>query len=202
MRCTGLGKHSQGSGKKHHRPPSSITKGLKNLVLDNGIAKDQTPSKHHEPRASYSSISSIWTSPTKGKGKAPAPSRADSVDSEWDVVNELPLRWATNYTPLASAGSRLHDNSVTAYDIFRNEAQRGPGGVFLAIATKSSILLYEAPKGERAFRFSKVSLPRLPIVRNRGCSPHGSLSAIGILHSLARQECYLCAPVRGGQRIP
>ena len=69
MRCTGLGKHSQGSGKKHHRPPSSITKGLKNLVLDNGIAKDQTPTKHHEPRASYSSISSIWTSPTKGKGK-------------------------------------------------------------------------------------------------------------------------------------
>ena len=132
-------------------------------MLDNGIAKEQSPSKHHDHQASYSSISSKWSSPTKGKGKASGISRADSVDSGWDVVNELPLRWATNYTPLASAGSRLQDSSVTAYDIFRNEGQRGPGGVFLAIATKSSILLYEAPKGERAFRFSKVSPSTRPV---------------------------------------
>lgn len=72
------------------------------------------------------------------------------------MVNELPLRWATNYTPLASAGSRLQNNTVLLYDIWKNEGQRGPGGVLLAVATKSAILLYEAPKGERAFRFTKV----------------------------------------------
>ena len=158
------GKSSQSSGKKHHhhhRPPSAITKGLKNLVLDNGIAQPQTPSRHPEPQASYSSITDSWASPSKSKGKAAeTPLRADSGDSEWDVVNELPLRWATNYTPLASSGSRLQNCSVVLYDVWRNEGQRGPGGVLLAIGTKSSILLYEAPKGERAFRFTKVSQDR------------------------------------------
>ncbi|TFK94239.1 hypothetical protein K466DRAFT_593748 [Polyporus arcularius HHB13444] len=148
------GQKSKGSnGKKHHRPPSSITKGLKNLVLDGGIAQPTSPSRRHEPQASYSSLTSTWTSP--GRSRPAAPTRADSVDSEWDMINELPLRWATNYTPLASAGSRLQHNSVLVYDVWKNEGQRGPGGVLLAIATKSSILLYEAPKGERAFRFTK-----------------------------------------------
>ncbi|KAI1796124.1 hypothetical protein LXA43DRAFT_937701 [Ganoderma leucocontextum] len=159
------GKSPQTSGKKHHhRPPSSITKGLKNLVLDNGIAQPYSPSsRHHEPQASYSSITDSWTSPGKSKSKASeTPLRADSVESEWDMVNELPLRWATNYTPLASSGSRLQNCSVALYDIWRNEGQRGPGGVLLAIGTKSSILLYEAPKGERAFRFTKEFYTPLP----------------------------------------
>ena len=188
MRNASPTKNTQSIGKKHHRPPSSITKGLKNLVLDNGIARPQSPSKNerNEPHASYSSISNMWGSPSKGKAKAPVPSRADSADSEWDVVNELPLRWATNYTPLASAGSRLQDNSVIAYDIFRNEAQRGPGGVFLAIATKTSILLYEAPKGERAFRFSKVSLPSLAITVHPVCSSCDDTIPPGILHAHLR----------------
>ncbi|TBU47263.1 hypothetical protein BD309DRAFT_952396 [Dichomitus squalens] len=155
------GKNSQSHGKKHHRPPSSITKGLKNLVLDNGIAQPQSPPRQPEPRASYSSITDSWTSPGKSKAVAP-PSRADSGDSDWDMVNELPLRWATNYTPLASSGSRLQNSSVLLYEVWRNEGQRGPGGVLLAIATKSSILLYEAPKGERAFRFSKEFYTPLP----------------------------------------
>lgn len=74
------------------------------------------------------------------------------------MVNELPLRWATHYTSLATHGSRLQNNSVLLYDVWRNEGTRGPGGVLLAVAIKSAILLYEAPKGERAFRFSKVIL--------------------------------------------
>jgi hypothetical protein len=32
------------------------------------------------------------------------------------------------------------------------------GGQLLAVATKNNILLYETPKGERAFRFVKVGL--------------------------------------------
>ncbi|OBZ70500.1 hypothetical protein A0H81_09681 [Grifola frondosa] len=57
--------------------------------------------------------------------------RADSIDSEWDMVEDLPLRWATHYTPLASAGSRLLNSSVLFFDIWRNENQRGRGGSFL-----------------------------------------------------------------------
>lgn len=164
LRSSGKGAQSSGKKHHHHRPPSSITKGLKNLVLDNGIAQPQTPSSRHpEPQASYSSITDSWSSPGRSKGKAvEAPLRTDSVDSEWDIVNELPLRWATNYTPLASSGSRLQNCSVVLYDVWRNEGQRGPGGVLLAIGTKSSILLYEAPKGERAFRFTKEFYTPLP----------------------------------------
>ncbi|KAH9943197.1 uncharacterized protein BXZ73DRAFT_40085 [Epithele typhae] len=161
MRGASQSKNSYGLPKKIPRSTSSIAKGLKNLVLDNGSQLNTT--SKHDSHVSHSSLSSIFTSPTKGKGKAPPPvSRTDSVDSDWDVVNELPLRWATNYTPLASTGSRLLNNAVLGYDIYRNEAQRGPGGVFLAIATKSSVLLYEAPKGERAFRFTKEFYTPLP----------------------------------------
>ncbi|KAI0638449.1 hypothetical protein C8Q77DRAFT_1091112 [Trametes polyzona] len=161
LRNSATGKNSQGSVKKHHRPPSSITKGLKNLVLDPAIAQPQTPSSRRpEPQASYSSLASSWTSPSKGK--AVQVNRTDSVDSDWDIVSDLPLRWATHFTPLASAGSRLHNTPVLFYDIWRNEGQRGRGGVLLAVATKSSILLYEAPKGERAFRLAKEFYTPLP----------------------------------------
>lgn len=160
LRNSATGKNSQGSVKKHHRPPSSITKGLKNLVLDPAIAQPQSSSaRKPEPQASYSSLASSWTSPQKGKGVASV-RRTDSIDSDWDIVSDLPLRWATHFTPLASAGSRLHNNPVLFYDIWRNEGQRGRGGVLLAVATKSSILLYEAPKGERAFRLAKVRIFR------------------------------------------
>ncbi|KAI0751063.1 hypothetical protein C8Q80DRAFT_548731 [Daedaleopsis nitida] len=152
LRCASPGKAS--AGKKHHRPPSSITKGLKSLVLDGGMAQPQTySSRHQEPQSSYSTLTENWSSP--GRPRTATPVRADSADSEWDMVNDLPLRWATNYTSLASHGSRLQNNSVLLYDVWRNEGTRGPGGVLLAVAVKSAILLYEAPKGERAFRFSK-----------------------------------------------
>ncbi|KAI9068443.1 hypothetical protein FKP32DRAFT_1618597 [Trametes sanguinea] len=95
------------------------------------------------------------------RGKA-AVTRTDSVDSDWDIVSDLPLRWATHFTPLASAGSRLQNNSVLFYDVWRNEALRVRGGALLAVATKSSILLYEAPKGERAFRLAKEFYTPLP----------------------------------------
>ncbi|KAH9855078.1 hypothetical protein C2E23DRAFT_901961 [Lenzites betulinus] len=162
LRNSATGKHSQGSAKKHHRPPSSITKGLKNLVLDPAIAQPQsTSSRRPEPQASYSSLASSWSSPGKGKAVA-QPRRTTSIDSEWDIVSDLPLRWATHFTPLASAGSRLHNNPVLFYEVWRNEATRGRGGVLLAVATKSSILLYETPKGERAFRLAKEFYTPLP----------------------------------------
>jgi len=148
------GKQSQ--FKKHSRQQSSLTKGLKNLVIDSPIAQPQTPPDAvSEPQASYSSVAD---SPMYSKRLPPRPSeRPESVDSvsSWDVVDDLPLLWADHYTPLASAGSRLHNTSVLFYDLWRNENQRSRGGALLAVATKSNIFMYEAPKGERAFRLIK-----------------------------------------------
>ncbi|KAG6820679.1 hypothetical protein H0H93_013197 [Arthromyces matolae] len=84
-----------------------------------------------------------------------SPNRRDTDESSWDVVDDLPLRWATDFVPLATAGSRLLNSSVISYALWKDETRKGRGGRLLAIATKSTILLYETPKGERAFRFVK-----------------------------------------------
>lgn len=86
------------------------------------------------------------------------PEREDSTESttSWDVVDDLPLRWATDYVPLASPGSKLSASSVQSYELRLSEDPRVRGGAFLAIATKTTILLYETRKGERAFHFVKV----------------------------------------------
>jgi hypothetical protein len=82
-----------------------------------------------------------------------------SIDETWDVVEDLPLRWAFDYVSLAISGSRLANTSVLFYDIWSDPTVSGRKGALLAVATKSTILLYETPKGERAFRFVKVSYP-------------------------------------------
>lgn len=90
------------------------------------------------------------------------PKRVDSVDSSWDIVEDLPLRWATDYVSLASPGSRLVGMSVLSYALWTDDkldkrAGAGNGGRMLAVSTKSNIFLYETPKGQRAFHFVKVS---------------------------------------------
>ncbi|KAI0938160.1 hypothetical protein AcV7_003433 [Taiwanofungus camphoratus] len=144
----------KGSHSKKHRPQSSFTKGLKNLMIDSPIAQPQPPSHHNtEPQASYSAVADA---PIAHKPLPLRPQeRSDTDDSAWDIVDDLPLLWATHYTPLASAGSRLHNSSVLFYDLWRNENARSRGAALLAVATKSNIFLYEAPKGERAFHLIK-----------------------------------------------
>jgi hypothetical protein len=83
--------------------------------------------------------------------------RQDTGDSDggWDIVDDLPLRWAADYVSLATAGSRLANVSVLKYVLWQDDTQHR-NGALLAVATKSSVLLYESPRGERAFRFLKV----------------------------------------------
>jgi hypothetical protein len=40
--------------------------------------------------------------------------------------------------------------------LWRDHNNSGKAGTLLAVVTKCNILLYEAPKGERAFHFVKV----------------------------------------------
>jgi hypothetical protein len=46
--------------------------------------------------------------------------------------------------------------SVLTYAVWRND-DHPRGSALLAVAIKAAVLLYESPKGERAFRFVKVS---------------------------------------------
>uniref|UniRef100_D8PQG7 Uncharacterized protein n=1 Tax=Schizophyllum commune (strain H4-8 / FGSC 9210) TaxID=578458 RepID=D8PQG7_SCHCM len=113
---------------------------------------------HAEPSSSsYHNLlspSATRTSPnplTSNKNGRSSPSPRDS----WDLVDELPLRWATDFVPLASPGSRLLHASILSYALWKDEHRKGTGGQLLAVSTKSNILLYETPRGERAFHFVK-----------------------------------------------
>ena len=81
------------------------------------------------------------------------PFQGDEDESIW---KDLPLRWATDFVPLALPGSRLAGVSVIAIATWPkgSNATEGEGIQLLAVATKSAILLYESLN--RAFRFVKV----------------------------------------------
>jgi len=77
-------------------------------------------------------------------------------DSSWDIVDDFPLRWATDFTSLSSSGSRMSNTGVVSYALWHEGSSRSTRRALLAVATKSNIFLYETPKGERAFHFVKV----------------------------------------------
>ncbi|KAF8806229.1 hypothetical protein BYT27DRAFT_7102540 [Phlegmacium glaucopus] len=152
------------SPSKRHRPQSSIARSIKSLI-DSPMRDPSQP----EPFSSYqpylSGSSTIAASMSGGSfARNPlspenllAPLRRKSNDSEWDFVDDQTMRWATDYIPLAPAGSRLAGTSALLFATWSDEARkgRGTGGQLLAVATKSNVLLYETPKGERAFKFVK-----------------------------------------------
>ncbi len=119
------------------------------------------PPQEPEPQTSYQSVlQASLDSSRRADFKRPIVERSSSsLDSGWDVVDDLPLRWATDYVPLAVPGSRLMNASVFTYALWRNDDQPR-GNTLLAVAIKSAVLLYESPKGERAFRLIKVSCTR------------------------------------------
>ncbi|KAG6910815.1 hypothetical protein DXG01_007704 [Tephrocybe rancida] len=136
---------------------STITRSIKSLI---------EPVTNLPPEASSSSSLDSIASPvvpvSQRNGRL-SPNRRQTDESSWDMVEDLPLRWATDFVPLATAGSRLLNLSVISYALWGDENRQTRGERYLAIATKNTILLYETPKGERAFRFSKeFYTPLLP----------------------------------------
>jgi hypothetical protein len=91
-------------------------------------------------------VPSVSTRKTKFKRSSKEP---QAIDAGWGVVDDLLLRWATDYVPLAVPGSRLMNVSVLTYVLWRNDDQHR-GSALSAVVIKS-------PKGEWAFRFIKVS---------------------------------------------
>lgn len=171
LRGSTPGNPHRGSVRKGYREPRlGITKGLKSLSIDNqayALSQPFSPFRNDclspipsSPGVSpsTSSVNSVFVDDLRGSRASLNPTRSmDSVDSTWDVVEDLPLRWALDYVSLAISGSRLANTSVLFYDIWADSANNGRKGALLAVATKSTILLYETPRGERAFRFVKVS---------------------------------------------
>ena len=116
-----------------------------------------------------------------------------TLDSSWDMIDDLPLRWATDFVPLASSGSRLLKSDINFFHLKKDTVTGFRGPSMLAVATKQSILLYDTPKGERAFRFIKVSLSAsLSIIK-------ASLTTItGILHSAHSTKFEFCPTKNSG----
>ena len=140
---------------KHHRAQSSISRSIKQLI-DSPPQFGQNPSYQPYPPGSPNNTGGSPARNLPTPEKILAPLRRESDDSEWDIVEDQSMRWATDYTPLASSGSRLAGTSALLFATWSDEGRKG--GQLLAIATKGNILLYETPKGERAYKFVKVCL--------------------------------------------
>jgi hypothetical protein len=154
---------------KKHRQHSSIARGLKSLIDVPLIVENQRPISYHNMLSPGSSANTVLGPhsnvllhdpdfPAKLSPSRRKTSSTNLSSGSWDVVDEAPLRWATDFVPLATANSRLAGSVVTSYAIWADENRIGRGGQLLAVASKNNILLYEVPKGERLFRFVKVCI--------------------------------------------
>lgn len=146
---------------RRHKPRDSIARGLETLIgasLTHHL--DHPPSSYPGRLSPFTAAGPSANVHSSINGSATTPIRLSpnrrNTDSTWEVVDDLPLRWATDFVPLGSTGSRLANALILFYALW-GEERKGKGGRLLAVATKSNILLYETPKGERAFRFVKVS---------------------------------------------
>lgn len=161
--------HPQETPVKKHRPANSITKGLRNLIT--------------EPPARMRRTSFLPTSNSK------RPSTPARKDSSWDVVDDLPLRWATDFTSLSSAGSRISNTSVVSYALWHEGSTSSTRRALLAVATKTNIFLYETPRGERAFHFVKVRIDLMMCNLTTGYFA-------GILYAISAAISYIRPAVR------
>ncbi|KAM6496153.1 hypothetical protein JOM56_008859 [Amanita muscaria] len=151
--------HAPHTPPKKHRPQNSITRSLMHLMEQPSTGP---PTSGLDPQTlAQKPLPLISESPTFRKRSpspaAPTIARSDSSDSSWEILDfeGHPQRWASDFVPLATPGSRLVGLNVLSYALWCDEHRKGKGGQLLAVATKNNILLYETPKGERAFRFVK-----------------------------------------------
>ncbi|XP_006456699.1 hypothetical protein AGABI2DRAFT_211754, partial [Agaricus bisporus var. bisporus H97] len=123
----------QTSPVKKHRQQSSIARGLKSLIdAPSPTIEAQRPISYHSmlnpgsnTNATLGIHSNVQLHDSNLLPKL-SPSRRKSTStnistSSWDVVDEAPLRWATDFVPLATANSRLASSLVTSYAIWADE---------------------------------------------------------------------------------
>lgn len=188
--------HAQQTTPKKHRAQHSIARSLKNFM-----EAPNHPQSHEPSTSSYQNLltpSASTSNPSlhASNSRRGSPHRANSDESSWDVIEELPLRWATDFVALASPGSRLMHASVISYALWQDEGRRGRGGQMLAIATKCNILLYETPRTERSFRFVKVRIQfvstNIVLIGLRSSTPLCNLEALRSTNSRCKRSLELC----------
>lgn len=187
---------------KRHRPHGSIARSLKSLAQAQPSSAEpaQFYQNMYSPLPSSGSTFKISNSHSEHGEPKLFPNRRDSGESGWDVVEDTALRWATDFKPLAAAGSRLAGLPVVCFATWSDETRKGKGtgGQLLAVATRSNIVLYETPKGERAYRFVKVRRTNdtnlvLQLIVIRNSISHYSLAAspLSIMHSTTPTDLQL-----------
>jgi hypothetical protein len=152
--------------KKHRPTSSSVFSNFKAMFSDSHQPPHIQP---YDPLAAATpktpNIQAPGLTPPRSDSRnvyplRPAPSRSSTSDipGEWDIIEDLPLRWATDYVTLSKPGSKLASMSVLFFELWR-DSSGGPGAerTYLAVATRQCIFLYESVPGERAFRIVKVS---------------------------------------------
>lgn len=150
---------------KKHRPAKSLGRGLRSLVTS------EQQHHHHRHHRSSSKVH-LEESPIEflsSRTSTGLSFEEDTVSvlssgtaltsSNWDVVEELPVRWATDFVPLAPSTSKQGSLDISCFELHQTGGYEGRTGTsLLTVASKSTILLYEASKGERVFRFVRVGL--------------------------------------------
>lgn len=176
---------------KKHRPTSgSMFSSFKSMFIDPHQPHIQPydPSAAATPKAP--AIQTSGLAPPRSDTRSISPSRRSSRGSsagtpgEWDIIDDLPLRWATDYVSLSRPGSKLAGLSVLFFELWR-DVSGGDGAerTYLAVATRQCIFLYESVSGERAFRIVKVSVVCLrpsQLGHSLAITTH-----IGVLHATA-----------------
>jgi len=154
MRRSPTYKTQVSSAKKHWNQASisNIARGLK--------SPEQHPVSFQNMLGStvQTSLLDRHTNTMSSNQQSPTSSRQSTDYSGCNVVDDLPLLWAADFVPLATPNSRLAGTPVISYAIWTEENRLGRRGQLLAVVIKCNILLYEVPKGERVFRFVKVSI--------------------------------------------
>ncbi|CAE6411957.1 unnamed protein product [Rhizoctonia solani] len=159
-----------GSLKKHKPSSSSVFNSFKAMFIDSHQPHIQPydPSAAASLGSPASQTSSL--APPRRDTRSTSPSRPTPTRSlisdtpgEWDIIEDLPLRWATDYVSLSRPGSKLAGLSVMFFELWK-DSSGGPGTerTYLAVATRQCIFLYESIPGERAFRAVKEFYTPLP----------------------------------------
>ncbi|KAG9104722.1 hypothetical protein FRC06_011616 [Ceratobasidium sp. 370] len=159
--------------KKHRPASSSVFSNFKALFVD-----PQAQPSHIQPY-DLSTVSTPITPTAQVPRLAPPASHPRSVSpsarpslsaappsdtpGDWDIIDDLPLRWATDYVSLSRPGTKLAGLSVLFFELWR-DLSGAPGGerTYLAVVTRQCIFLYESAPGERAFRIVKEFYTPLP----------------------------------------
>ncbi|KAF8314699.1 hypothetical protein DL93DRAFT_2198497 [Clavulina sp. PMI_390] len=135
----------------------SISRGLRSLLI----------SDHSSHAAKSEPQSAITPSSSSQLDRSSSTLTRAATEEGWDLIEELPMRWATDFVPLAPASGKTPTIDVNRFELYHSNGTFGRAGSLLALAAKSSILIFEAPQGERAFRFVKDLYTPFPVTHLR-----------------------------------